>query len=93
MVGLATDNGGEFINENMVAFCEHEQITFTRGRPQLKNDQCFVEQKNGTVVRQVIGYDRLVGLQAYQQMAELYRALRRSRQLLSTFAQIGGKAA
>jgi hypothetical protein len=38
--------------------------------------RCFVEQKNGTVVRQVIGYDRLVGLQAYQQLAELYRALR-----------------
>ena len=75
ILGLDTDNGGEFINEKMVAFCEHEHITFTRGRPQLKNDQCFVEQKNGTVVRQVVGYDRLVGLQAYQQLAELYRAL------------------
>ena len=52
ILGLDTDNGGEFINEKMVAFCEQEHITFTRGRPQLKNDQCFVEQKNGTVVRE-----------------------------------------
>ena len=43
------------------AYCEQEHLTFTRGRPYLKNDQCFVEQKNGAIVRQVIGYDRLVG--------------------------------
>jgi hypothetical protein len=42
----------------------------------VKNDQCFVEQKNGTIVRQVVGYDRLVGEQAYRQLTELYRALR-----------------
>jgi hypothetical protein len=51
-------------------------ITFTRGRPYVKNDQCFVEQKNGMIVRQVVGYDRLVGEHAYRQLAELYRALR-----------------
>jgi hypothetical protein len=45
----------------MVGYREHEQITFTRGRPYQKRDQCFVEQKNGAVVRQVVGYDRLVG--------------------------------
>lgn len=60
----------------MVAYCEGEHITFTRGRPQLKNDQCFVEQKNGTVVRQIVGYERLVGLPVYQQLAELYHAVR-----------------
>src|SRR5438874_5431756 len=58
ILGIDTDNGGEFINEVMVTYCEHEQITFTRGRPYLKNDQCcFVEQKNGAIVRQVVGYD------------------------------------
>jgi Integrase core domain len=61
ILGIDTDNGGEFINEVLIAYCEHEQITFTRGRPYLKNDQCFVEQKNGAIVRQVVGYDRLVG--------------------------------
>jgi len=43
ILGLDTDNGGEFINEKMVVYCEREYIAFTRGRPQLKNDQCFVE--------------------------------------------------
>jgi hypothetical protein len=61
ILGIDTNNGGEFINEVLIAFCEQEHITFTRGRPYLKNDQCFVEQKNGAIVRQVIGYDRLVG--------------------------------
>jgi hypothetical protein len=73
---IDTDNGGEFINEAVIAYCEHEHITFTRGRPYLKNDQCFVEQKNGAIVRQVVGYDRLVGEHAYRQLTELYRALR-----------------
>ena len=51
ILGIDTDNGGEFINEVLIAYCEQEQITFTRGRPYLKNDQCFVEQKNGAIVR------------------------------------------
>jgi hypothetical protein len=61
ILGIDSDNGGEFINEIVIAYCEQEHITFTRGRPYLKNDQCFVEQKNGAIVRQVVGYDRLVG--------------------------------
>jgi hypothetical protein len=76
ILGIDTDNGGEFINEVMVAYCEQNQITFTRGRPYQKRDQCFVEQKNGAIVRQVIGYDRLVGEHTYRQLTELYRALR-----------------
>ncbi|GCE22211.1 integrase catalytic domain-containing protein [Dictyobacter kobayashii] len=75
ILGLDTDNGGEFINEAVLSYCEQEQISFTRGRPALKNDQCYVEQKNGTIVRQVVGYDRFVGMQAYQQLGEVYRAL------------------
>ena len=61
MLGIDTDSGGEFINEAVLAYCEQAHITFTRGRPYLKNDQCFVEQKNRAIVRQVVGYDRLVG--------------------------------
>jgi hypothetical protein len=76
MLGIDTDNGGEFINEAVIAYCEQAHITFTRGRPSVKNDQCFVEQKNGAIVRQVVGYDRLVGEHAYRQLTELYRALR-----------------
>ncbi len=76
ILGIDTDNGGEFINEVLITYCEQEHITFTRGRPYLKNDQCFVEQKNGAIVRQVVGYDRLVGEHTYRQLTELYRALR-----------------
>src|SRR6266581_7693350 len=76
ILGIDTDNGGEFINEVLIAYCEQEHISFTQGRPYLKNDQCFVEQKNGAIVRQVVGYDRLVGEHAYRQLTELYRALR-----------------
>jgi hypothetical protein len=59
-----------------LAFCEQEHITFTRGRPQRSNDQCYVEQKNGQIVRQVVGYDRFVGEFPYRQLIELYRVLR-----------------
>ena len=76
MLGLDTDNGSEFINGDLLAYCVREKITFTRGRAYKKNDQCFVEQKNGVVVRQLIGYDRFEGEMAYLQLREIYRAVR-----------------
>ncbi len=76
LLGIDTDNGAEFINVELLAFCEQEQLTFTRGRPRRSNDQCYVEQKNGQIVRQVVGYDRFEGLLAYRQLTELYRGLR-----------------
>jgi len=76
MLGFDTDNGSEFLNNGVISYCEREKITFTRGRAYKKNDQCFVEQKNGSIVRQIVGYDRYEGEVAYRQLAELYRALR-----------------
>ncbi len=76
LLGLDTDNGGEFLNEELLAYCRRERITFTRGRAYRKNDQCFVEQKNGVVVRQLVGYDRFEGEAAYRQLTEVYRAVR-----------------
>ena len=76
LLGLDTDNGSEFINADLVAYCTTEHLTFTRGRPYEKNDQCFVEQKNGAVVRHFVGHDRFEGEAAYRQLVELYRALR-----------------
>jgi len=76
LLGLDTDNGGEFLNVELLAYCAREQITFTRGRVAKKNDQCYVEQKNGAIVRQPVGYDRFEGEHAYRQLAELYRAVR-----------------
>ena len=74
--GLDTDNGGEFLNFPLLEYCERAEITFTRGRAYRKNDQCYVEQKNGSIVRQIVGYDRFEGELAYHQLAEVYRALR-----------------
>jgi len=74
--GLDTDNGSAFLNDPLLAYCERAEITFTRGRAYRKNDQCDVEQKNGSVVRQIVGYDRFEGERAYLQLAEVYRALR-----------------
>ena len=76
LLGLDTDNGGEFLNEGLLAYCAREEITFTRGRAYRSNDQCFVEQKNGSIVRQLVGYDRFEGERAYRQLTELYRAVR-----------------
>jgi hypothetical protein len=76
LLGLDSDNGSEFINREMVTYCAREEITFTRGRAYKKNDQCFVEQKNGSIVRQIVGYDRFEGDVACKQLGELYQALR-----------------
>lgn len=58
MQGIDTDNGSEFINNHLARYCRDHQITFTRGRPYRKNDTCYVEQKNGHVVRRAVGYLR-----------------------------------
>ena len=52
LLGLDSDNGSEFINNDLKRFCEQEHITFTRCRPYKKNAQAYVEQKNWTAVRQ-----------------------------------------
>src|SRR5918994_7404601 len=74
--GVDTDNGSEFINELLVTFCTHRGIEFTRCRPYRKNDQAWVEQKNGSVVRRTVGYRRFEGLEAATVLARLYAALR-----------------
>jgi hypothetical protein len=76
LLGLDSDNGSEFINHNLARYCEQEKITFTRCRPYHKNDQCHVEQKNWTVVRQVVGYGRFEGLEDYNRLTALYDSLR-----------------
>src|SRR5690348_9317798 len=54
--GIDTDNGSEFVNEVLLTFCRTHEIEFTRSRPYRKNDQAWVEQKNGSVVRRLVGY-------------------------------------
>lgn len=74
--GLDTDNGFEFINWNMLSWCQIRQITFTRGRPYKKNDQAHVEERNASVVRKLVGYDRLEGRTAHRLLTEFYDVVR-----------------
>ena len=75
MLGIDSDNGGEFINHQLLDWCIQNNIKFTRGRPYRKNDNCFVEQKNGDVVRKTVGYARFEGQNACDALAEVYRFL------------------
>ena len=73
---LDIDNGGEFLNETLVGYCVGQGIELTRSRPYHKNDQAWVEQKNGSVVRRLVGYRRLEGSAAAAILARLYAASR-----------------
>jgi hypothetical protein len=74
--GLDVDNGAEFLNETLVGYCRDRGIELTRSRPYRKNDQAWVEQKNGSVVRRLVGYRRLEGSAAAATLARLYAASR-----------------
>jgi transposase InsO family protein len=58
LLGIDSDNGSEFINDQLFRYCRGEKITFTRGRAGRKNDNAYVEQKNWSVVRRAVGYYR-----------------------------------
>jgi len=76
LLGLDSDNGSEFINNTLYSYCISEQITFTRSRPYEKNDQAHVEQKNWTVVRHTVGYDRLETPEELSLLRSIYIDLR-----------------
>ena len=76
LLGLDSDNGGEFINDILFRYCQEEGVTFTRSRPYKKNDQAHVEQKNWSVVRHLIGYDRFETLEELQLLNSIYADLR-----------------
>jgi hypothetical protein len=69
------DNGSEFINGYTETWCKNNNVPFTRSRSNKKNDNCFVEQKNGAVVREYIGYDRLEGVEEQALLAAVYQHL------------------
>ncbi|HEY8740272.1 MAG TPA: hypothetical protein VIN56_06745 [Candidatus Dormibacteraeota bacterium] len=58
LAGIHTDNGSEFLNAHLIRYCRTHHIAFTRGRPNYKNDNPHVEQKNGSLVRRFAGYHR-----------------------------------
>ena len=71
-----SDNGSEFVNACLVGWCRHRGIRFTRGRPARKNDQAWVEQRNGLLVRRLVGYDRYRSRAAWLVRQRLYGRLR-----------------
>jgi hypothetical protein len=76
LLGIDSDNGGEFINDLLYRYCLDEQITFTRSRPYQKNDQAHVEQKNWSVVRHTVDYDRWETEQELALLESIYDDLR-----------------
>jgi hypothetical protein len=76
LLGLDSDNGSEFINNHLSAYCQREKLSFTRSRPYRKNDNCFVEQKNYSVVRRAVGYQRYDTQAQLQLLNQLYASLR-----------------
>lgn len=76
LLGLDSDNGAEFINDQLVRYCTTEKITFTRSRTGRKNDNPFVEQKNWSVVRRLVGYARYDTLRQVHQLNALYAVAR-----------------
>lgn len=76
LLGIDSDNGSEFINDLLYRYCLNEKITFTRSRPYKKNDQAHVEQKNWSVVRHTVGYDRWETQQELALLESIYEDLR-----------------
>ena len=76
LLGIDSDTGGEFINHHLYRYCQDEKLTFTRSRSYRKNDNCFVEQKNYSVVRRAVGYLRYDTEAELCILNELYRHLR-----------------
>jgi hypothetical protein len=74
--GLDSDNGSEFVNTELLRYCKQQRITFTRTRPYRKNDNCYVEQKNYSVVRQTVGYQRFDTAAELIVLKQLYATLR-----------------
>ena len=74
--GINSDNDSVFINETLLSYCEEHGIEFTLSRAYRKNDQAWIEQKNGSVVRRFVGHERYSGPMAGQTMAHLYGAMR-----------------
>ena len=74
--GIDSDNGSEFINKYLLEYCHKQKLSFTRSRPYRKNDNCFVEQKNYSIVRRAVGYARYDTDEQCQLLNELYSHLR-----------------
>jgi len=71
--GIDTDKGTEFMSESLYKYCQREKLEFTRSRPSRKNDNAYIEQKNWTHVRKVLGYFRYDTVPELKMINDLYR--------------------
>ncbi|KQW62110.1 ISNCY family transposase [Variovorax sp. Root411] len=76
MLGIDSDNDSTFMSQAVFDYCKGRGLEQTRSRPYKKNDQAWVEQKNGAVVRRLVGYGRLSGREATKALAQLYESSR-----------------
>jgi len=76
LLGVDSDNGSEFINYHLVKYCSDSRLTFTRSRSNKKNDNCFVEQKNFSIVRRFAGYSRYDTVEELRLLNEMYANVR-----------------
>jgi IS30 family transposase len=73
LCAIDSDNGTEFINRQLIAFCKKHDVQFTRGRPYKKDDNAHIEQKNWTHVRKLLGWERYDSPSALNAMNDFYR--------------------
>ena len=92
LLGFDTDNDSVFMNETVKSYCAEAGLVFTRCRPYRKNDQAWVEQKNGAVVRRAVGYRRYEGLEAAAALATAVFGVAAVRELLPAVVQAGRKS-
>ncbi len=76
MLGVDSDNDTAFMNQSVFDYCKERKLEQTRSRAYKKNDQAWVEQKNGSIVRRLVGYGRLSGADATKALAQLYASSR-----------------
>lgn len=70
-----SDTGSEFINWDTVEWNENTGVQLTRSRPNRKNDNAFVEERNGHIVRKYVGYIRLDCVEAVDALNNLFKIL------------------
>ena len=76
LLGIDSDNDSAFINDTLLSYCQERNLEFTRSRAYRKNDQAWIEQKNGAVIRRFVGHARFAGVVAGRSLAYLYDQLR-----------------
>jgi len=76
MLGFDVDNDSAFINEVLLGYCRQRNVELTRSRAYKKNDQAWIEQNNGAIVRKLVGHGRLEGAEATLALADLHKVAR-----------------